>query len=439
MRTPRSLFSLTPHQLVTETRRLIAVRAANTADLLEHLAEIDSRRLFVEAAYSSMQAFCVGELGLSPDSAEKWIQAARAVRRVPALLAAVADGRLHLSAVVLLAPHAADDNADELIAFASTHSCADIRAWIAARTQQAIATPDLLTQVVANHQSEPESNPVMSSPRDHEVPAEPITSAPPPPAPRVLTFTVPAELAVAYREALALAPYDVAHDPARAFAHMLAAWRAQLEKRRCGAGARQPSRPTRTDGRHIPAHVRDQVWRRDGGQCTYTSDAGRRCECREQLEHDHVTPIARGGASTPDNLRLRCRAHNQLEAERTFGRGFMDAKREASRAARERDRAARDVRRVTREQARALRNAECDAARAARDAARTERECQRSADAARRAAADEIVPALRSLGLAACEARAIALRVALPAGASLEDRVLAAIRMLGPRRGSSAA
>ncbi len=400
MPTIRSLFSLTPSQLLTETRTLLAARAANTADLLEHLAEIDSRSLHVEAAYGSTQAFCVGELGLSPDSAEKWIQAARAVRRVPALLAAIADRRLHLTAIVLLAPHADADNADELIAFASTHSCADIRAWLAARASRAVAGVDLLTQAVANHQSEPDSNPVMSSPRDTEVRAE-CVGAPPPPATRVLTFTVPADLADAYREALALAPYEVAHDPARAFAHMLGAWRAKLEKRRCGAGARQPSRPTRTDGRHVPAHVRDQVWRRDGGQCTYTSNAGRRCECQAQLELDHVTPIARGGASTPDNLRLRCRAHNQLEAERAFGRGFMAAKREA--------------------------------ARAARDVARAERERLRSDEASLRAAADEIVPALRSLGLGAHEARAVAMRVALPQDAPLADRVLAAIRMLGPR------
>jgi hypothetical protein len=38
------------------------------------------------------------------------------------------------------------------------------------------------------------------------------------------------------------------------------------------------------------------------------------------LELDHIDPFSRGGASTPDNLRLRCRAHNQLHAEECFGR-----------------------------------------------------------------------------------------------------------------------
>ncbi len=52
---------------------------------------------------------------------------------------------------------------------------------------------------------------------------------------------------------------------------------------------------------------------------------------RDGLEFDHIVPVARGGESTEDNLRLRCRAHNQLEAERTFGAGFMRRKREERR------------------------------------------------------------------------------------------------------------
>jgi hypothetical protein len=37
--------------------------------------------------------------------------------------------------------------------------------------------------------------------------------------------------------------------------------------------------------------------------------------------------------ATVENLRLRCRAHNQYEAERTFGTEFMRHKRESARPA----------------------------------------------------------------------------------------------------------
>jgi len=82
------------------------------------------------------------------------------------------------------------------------------------------------------------------------------------------------------------------------------------------------------DARHIPASVKRAVWQRDGGQCTFVSENGHRCEARTRLEYDHVKAVAQGGHATVKGLRLHCRAHNQLEAERAFGRDFMDAKRE---------------------------------------------------------------------------------------------------------------
>ena len=75
-------------------------------------------------------------------------------------------------------------------------------------------------------------------------------------------------------------------------------------------------------------HVRRAVWARDGGQCTFESDTGHRCACRRGVELDHVRPVAKGGESTEDNLRLRCRAHNQYTAEREFGAAFMRGRRE---------------------------------------------------------------------------------------------------------------
>jgi 5-methylcytosine-specific restriction endonuclease McrA len=81
--------------------------------------------------------------------------------------------------------------------------------------------------------------------------------------------------------------------------------------------------------RHIPRWVKRAVRERDGGQCTYVSADGRRCTKRTHLEYDHVVEFARGGESTVENLRLRCRGHNQLTAEQTYGAGFMHQKRTA--------------------------------------------------------------------------------------------------------------
>ncbi|MEO0323912.1 MAG: HNH endonuclease signature motif containing protein, partial [Myxococcota bacterium] len=79
--------------------------------------------------------------------------------------------------------------------------------------------------------------------------------------------------------------------------------------------------------RRAPAAVAREVWARDEARCTYVAPDGRRCAETACLELDHVVPWAKGGASTAGNLRLRCRTHNQMAADQSFGRGFMDGRR----------------------------------------------------------------------------------------------------------------
>ena len=71
--------------------------------------------------------------------------------------------------------------------------------------------------------------------------------------------------------------------------------------------------------RHIPSEVKRAVWWRDRGQCAFVSDAGRRCAERSFLELHHIQPYAMDGPPTVGNISLRCRRHNQYEAEIVFG------------------------------------------------------------------------------------------------------------------------
>ena len=84
-----------------------------------------------------------------------------------------------------------------------------------------------------------------------------------------------------------------------------------------------------SSSQHIPAEVKDSVYLRDGGQCSYVSPNGLRCSCRTHLNFDHVVPRARGGANCKSNIRLLCGPHNQLMADKILGERFMRAKRSA--------------------------------------------------------------------------------------------------------------
>src|SRR6185436_2701448 len=76
-----------------------------------------------------------------------------------------------------------------------------------------------------------------------------------------------------------------------------------------------PPATTAANARYIPAQVRDQVFVRDS-QCTFVGPDGQQCGSMHVLQIDHIRPVARGGASTIDNLRVLCAYHNRLESER---------------------------------------------------------------------------------------------------------------------------
>jgi hypothetical protein len=82
----------------------------------------------------------------------------------------------------------------------------------------------------------------------------------------------------------------------------------------------QPARARPAGGRHIPVVVRRSVWERDEARCTFRGATGNRCEETGWLEFHHVLPFALGGKATADNIVLRCRAHNQYEGRRSFGK-----------------------------------------------------------------------------------------------------------------------
>ena len=79
--------------------------------------------------------------------------------------------------------------------------------------------------------------------------------------------------------------------------------------------------------RHIPAAIKRRVAQRDAGRCRYTSEAGQRCNARGFLEFHHTEPWARSGRHAANQIVLMCRSHNQHEAERVFGRQFMERRR----------------------------------------------------------------------------------------------------------------
>jgi hypothetical protein len=416
-----TLSHLSDHALGRELKDRVGRERTATATVLAHIAEFDARKLYLPAAYPSMHAYCVGELHLSEDAAFRRIRAARLTRQYPAIHDAVSEGRLHLSALSVLAPHLSPETSDELLAAAEHKTRAELEVLLAERFPR----PDLVTcvmQLAPGRVDQDAPGHVQGcGALDTQLASRPVDRCDIQLAPGRVAKVTPI---APQRFGLQLTMNQATHDKLRhvqallghqipsgdvvqVLDYALDAAIERLEKRKFAAtkaprsGGRRPAAGKRT----VPAHIKRTVWERDSGRCTFVSETGRRCAARKCLEFDHLDEVARGGEASIQGIRLRCRAHNQYQAERTFGAGFMERKREEARRAAEARRQA-----------------------AAEESAREARGQAAAAEQAR-----EIMPWLKRLGFRDNEIRrAIALCSTSPE-ATLEERVRRAISQLGSR------
>ncbi len=346
---PAFVFDQVPDErLLADLAELVATDRHTTAALLAHLAEVERRKLYLPAACSSMFVYATRVLRLSEDAAFKRIRAARIARRFPQILDAIAEGRVHLTAVVMLAPHLDEDNVEEILAAATHRTRFELEELVARLAPK----PDLPTSLVP---VDDESGPLTAKPPlapvgEAEEAAEPPpalgeaeVAAGPPPAPEVtrtrplapgryaLEVTIEKETQDKLVRAQALLRH---RNPGGGLGEVidraLDALLAKLEKEKFG----QTNRPRKAkargadaDARYVPAEVQRAVHERDGEQCTFQSDDGVRCTERGFIELDHRTAVALGGKPTVEGIRVLCHAHNQYEAERQLGAELVRERR----------------------------------------------------------------------------------------------------------------
>src|SRR5262245_18604941 len=95
---------------------LVLTERAAQADVIEHLMEIDRRKLYADAACSSLSSYCIERLGYSEDGAGKRVRVARLAGAFPEVIDELRSGAIHLSGLCLLAPYLTAENRDALFA-----------------------------------------------------------------------------------------------------------------------------------------------------------------------------------------------------------------------------------------------------------------------------------------------------------------------------------
>ena len=345
-----SLRHLTDEELEARLKSLAGRERDATAQLVAHLAELDTRDLHLRAGYGSLFAYCRDALKLSEAEAYNRIEAARAARRFPLVLVLLGSGAVNLTTVRLLAPHLTFENHRLVLDSARGKTRPEVEAIVARLAPRPDAAASLRKlppprEGAASVEPRPDASPGAVAPGP-VAPGEVSGGASPPSAVPIETIRLsglppprPAVEALApdrYRfqvtiggetlEKLRLARDMLRHalpsgDDAAILDRALTALLLELTKAKFAATeAPRPSRGARPDSRHVPAEVRRAVWLRDLGRCAFVGTEGRRCGERAFLEFHHIRPYAVGGEATVDNIHLRCRRHNDYEARVFFGR-----------------------------------------------------------------------------------------------------------------------
>lgn len=359
-------------RLTAELLKAAAGERSSLIELLLDLVEFDHRSLSQKGAYPTLFAYCTRKLGYSSSEAGRRIAVARKSEKFPLLLEMIERGELHLSGAAMLTGLLTPSNQAEVLRRAKGRTQDEIARLAAALAPKPrprdsvrpIRAPALRAEIAAAQIPDDIAGPVpapvpmtgpapiagpapSSIPLPPSVPALPVEpdlfgNPIPPPAPEPpdeaelfeISFPATAEtksmlaragellrhrfpkgelndiVNFALKNLLARIDRDLRKTPRARKPHPASASGSD--------GAPRPERASR--GRYIPETVKQEAWRRDGGQCAFVAADGTRCSSRAWLEFDHAVPYALGGSSSDAaNIRPYCRPHNAWAAEQIFG------------------------------------------------------------------------------------------------------------------------
>ena len=351
--------ALSDRELLAQTGNLARVERHLQGAIIDHLAEIEARSLFLRRGFASLFEYAVRELGYSDAAAGRRIAAMRLCADNPHTRERLRDGSLSLSAAAELQwafdrqrrrPQAATTPAvaalpteppvvldavgrQKLVEEAAGKSTRQVKRMLADLDPELAAAADRV-RPLGNGRYELKALIDAECQRGLEQLASLLSHVDP-------RMTVGQLVGRLVREALDR------HDPSRrrprtgsrpADRHAQAAPTPAAEPkadRGTASPPKQTARPavcatstaqtrpgcdghaapapkSRASGRAIPAAVKREVWQRDRGRCRYVDPhTERRCTSRHLLQIDHVLPYALGGGSDPGNLRLLCHAHHR--------------------------------------------------------------------------------------------------------------------------------
>lgn len=301
----QELKSLSHSELISRTSALVAEERRVSTEILWHLREIESRRLFSEMGFGSMYEMLTRHFGYSEGSAHRRLSASRLLKEVPEIEPALKEGKLTLTTASL----------------AQNFFQAEKKSGTA---YTPAAKQELLRTLEGKSRLETEQELANRAPQAARPERERILNS----DERELRITLTeAQLAKLKKLRMLLSHQNPNWTFAELIEHLADSElkRKDPEMKMPSPGeAKRNSSVRRSDSRYVPTALKTEIWKRAGGKCEKVDPAtDRRCESRFRLQIDHRIPLALGGRTVPENLRLLCRNCNIHAAFEALGPEVM--------------------------------------------------------------------------------------------------------------------
>jgi hypothetical protein len=303
------------HASVKEEKRL-------TLLLLEHLLEIENRGLHLERGFFNLHNLLVAEFKYSDSEAATRLQAMRLLKTYPEIKEKISDGKISLC-------QAADLNRFLTVEKKSAQAEIDSNAPLALMEKRGISIENIINNIEGK------------SIRESKELLEKLRSIP-----KAKKYLVEIdEEAWQLLQEIKKSEGTTARDgdvTKKIFKEKLIKIQAIKEKEQKKQQLIQNEKPIeninsdykskkffslkgpQVRSRYIAKKNKQHLLKAANYQCEYVAPlTGKRCECKINLQVDHLYPYAWGGLNTIENTRIRCGQHNLLYAEELFGKEKM--------------------------------------------------------------------------------------------------------------------
>ena len=337
---------LSDSELLEQTEKAVLVERESTNLVLDHLREIQSRRLYARLGFSSMFEYCTQHLKYCNSGAQLRIDAMRLSLELPEIKESLEKGDLSLSVIGSFQKFVRHENykrdkkyskeekqdllkqvesksrveAEKVFAEISPEAFPKEKVRILSGTQSELRfvadeeLMELIAEMKAKLQQKGNTDPSYA-----EIFKSGLRKALKKEKSRALPTQAMAEKEFAGVSKAFASPNSTSSAEVKLGAGAQTTSPEEVRGTKKGVGKTFAKQP-RAQRIYIAVFEKKTAFDRAGEQCTYFSEiTGKRCTEKHFLQVEHIIPVAMGGSSEQENLTVLCACHNRLSAIDSFG------------------------------------------------------------------------------------------------------------------------